>query len=336
MTLRPLEDDVRERRSTPERERPSAQLDRVGDRSRSRLLDESLELERGRASLRLDASACTRAPGSRRRRRRAASAARTRTPGRASRPSPEVALPRARRRGGPSTRSRSRAGAGRRAAPAAWRRRAGPSAPRYAPRVARGPGTPCHRLRRRRSDRTTRLDRFSSRAQARLHGAAEPSSRNRMERSEEMTLYGRSSRWAAALALGLAGLIGVRCGDGARRPRPHRGDRIRAHLRRNVGVEHADYLAPSRRDGDVQVPSALLRHGNVRRRPVRGRRKDVAVHVRRWHRRPDGSRSRMRPVYLGSWQILGGSGSYAGLRGDVSVRVGERYSAARATPWGRS
>ena len=41
------------------------------------------------------------------------------------------------------------------------------------------------------------------------------------------------------------------------------------------------------RGRDVQVPSALLRDGNVRRRR-RAWRDDVAVHVRRRYRRPDG------------------------------------------------
>ena len=39
---------------------------------------------------------------------------------------------------------------------------------------------------------------------------------------------------------------------------------------------------------DVQVPGALLRDGNVRRRPVEQRGDDVAVHMRRRHRRPHG------------------------------------------------
>ncbi len=148
-----------------------------------------------------------------------------------------------------------------------------------------------------------------------------------------MTLYGRSSRWAAALALGLAGLIGV--GAATVLAAPARSAATEFELTFEGTWEWSDvyFFGPFRRR-DVQVPGALLRGGNVRRRPAEQRGDDMAVHMRRRHRRPHGLDPGPR-----SFISLGRASTEAAATrasGAAYHCAAERYSAARATLRGRS
>ena len=136
-----------------------------------------------------------------------------------------------------------------------------------------------------------------------------------------MTLYGRSSRWAAALALGLAGLIGVRAATVLAAPARSAATEFELTFE-GTWEWNGDYFGPFQEGtGTFRSRAPFCATGTFVEDPYVGGAKT-------WRLTCDDGTGGLRlsipdaAFYLGSWQIVGGSGSYAGLRGDVSVRVG--------------
>ena len=160
-----FEDDVRQRRAAPERECSLRSSTDSGSGPERAALVSSSNVARSSDPGRLRSG--TQGPASRERRLRAASGAHARSPGRASRPWPAGAHPRARRRAARSRRLRSDAGATHRAMRAASPTPAGASSNRVEPRAGRGSGTRGSHPQRR-DDRTTAFNRSSTTADPRV------------------------------------------------------------------------------------------------------------------------------------------------------------------------
>ena len=138
-----------------------------------------------------------------------------------------------------------------------------------------------------------------------------------------MTLYGRSSRWAAALALGLAGLIGLGAATVPAAPAGTAANAFELTLEGRMTFDDGRGCLQTVQRGTFGSRAPFCATGTIVDAATCGRTEHVAVHVRRRHRQPDGLNGvRMEPAAWGNttWRILDGSGSYAGLRGSGSLR----------------
>jgi hypothetical protein len=149
-----------------------------------------------------------------------------------------------------------------------------------------------------------------------------------------MTFHGRSSRWAAALALGLAGLVGVGAATVLAAP----ADRTAASafeltLEGALAGTPADVTsqgtfrsqAPFCSTGTF-VDLGPIGHGNVngkRRFTCDDGTGSVTVAIAQMEYYPPfcGPSDSVRPSICTTWRILEGSGSYARLRGNGSLRA---------------
>jgi hypothetical protein len=143
-----------------------------------------------------------------------------------------------------------------------------------------------------------------------------------------MTLYGRSTKWAAALALGLAGLIGVGAAT------------VPAAPARNAASTFELTL-----EGTMTFDDEVVRvQGTFRSRApfcATGTLVDPASLQGAWRFACDDGTGSLTVSFAvpapslsnSTWRILDGSGRYAGLRGRGSVRSEVLDSGPRGVTW---
>ena len=126
-----------------------------------------------------------------------------------------------------------------------------------------------------------------------------------------MTLYGRSSRWAAALALGLVGLIGV---GAALVPAALAARTAATPFELTVETELTPPLFMSTEGGTFRSRAPFCASGTFVEF-------DNAIETAKWRFTcDDGTGSLTVFLFYVAWEIIDGSGSYAGFRGTGTIR----------------
>jgi hypothetical protein len=135
-----------------------------------------------------------------------------------------------------------------------------------------------------------------------------------------MTLYGRSSRWAAALALGLAGLIGVGAATVLAAPARSAATEFELTFEGTWEWNNVYFFGPFR-GGTFKSRAPFCAAGTFVEDPW-------SSAGTTWRFTCDDGTggltvSILDPGFYLAWQSVDGSGSYAGFRGGVSLRDGE-------------
>ena len=146
-----------------------------------------------------------------------------------------------------------------------------------------------------------------------------------------MTVYGKSSRWTAALAFALAGLIGVGSALVRAAPAPS----VTTPFELTLETALTPPLFMSTEGGTFTSRAPFCASG-------RFVEFDRAIETVKWRFTcDDGSGSVTVAVFDVAWRIIDGSGSYAGARGEGSLRgeqlckpwLGETCDLERPLPW---
>jgi hypothetical protein len=149
-----------------------------------------------------------------------------------------------------------------------------------------------------------------------------------MERSE-MTLYGRSTKWAAALALGLAGLIGAGGAMVPAAPARTAASAFELTLEGTITFDDDEVIrtqgtfrsgAPFCATGTLVDPEP---YGRVARFTCDDGTGSLTVSIGQV----------FIPPWNNTWRILDGSGSYEGLRGKGSMQLEPLEEGPRGATW---